>query len=316
MAIAPAARVRTRNPAPAGAPTGQTAGNDWMKRGSVARAVTEQEIERARQRADERARQRQLPFRYWLPTGAQGDLIILDRELGPAFFEHELENKTTGKFDIHEACPKEWEACPLCEGTAGGKPSIFTMFFTVIDMREYTNRQGVTIPHTRKLLAVKPQLHSFFHRMADRLNGNLRGVHLLMSRDSKQSPNTGTPEFQAQYGEDELIASFGNEEQRDNTGKVLKARNADLEVIPYAELFLRPSAADLRSRYGGVAPIGSRDAGGSDDGWGGYDPGRASGGVSGGRASGGIIPRASRTATPASEGAPATGSDLDDEIPF
>lgn len=308
-AITPVTPARTRQrPNPAATATG---GMDWMKRGSVARAVTEQELERQQQRAEERARQRQMPFRYWLRVGEeQGNLIILDHELGPAFYEHELENKATGKFDIHEACPKEWEACPLCEGVAGGKPSNYMMFFTVIDMREYTTRNGVTFPFTRKLLAIKPQLHGFFHRLSDRLGGNLRGVHLLMTRDAKTTPNTGIPEFHAQYDEAALISSFGNEEQRDNSGKVIKARNADLEVIPYAELFARPSAEDLRRRYGGTAPIGSRSANqGDDDGWGGHDPARAGGST---------IQRAARTSTAPASSALNTDSsgELDDEIPF
>jgi hypothetical protein len=314
-AIVPAARTRTP-PSRANAPasgSGPTANIGWMKRGSVARAVTEQEVERQQQRAEERARQRRLPFRYWLPVGGQGDIVILDHELGPCIYEHELENKANGRFEIHEACPKEWEPCPLCEGAAGGRPSNYIMFLTVIDMLPRTNRTtGVTIPHSRKLLAIKPSSHGFFYRLADRHGGDLRGVQLLMTRDTKQSPNHGNPEEVAKHSEEVLVASFGHDEVKDQQGKVIKARNADLEVIPYDELFVRPSAADLRARYGGTAPIGSRAANAADDdGWGAHDPGRATASAAAltGRTTGVITPRAARTPNQVSP-------DMDDEIPF
>jgi hypothetical protein len=257
----PAAAAPAKGPETTAAPITTTAaaagGNDWMKRGASARELQEAEHARNLEKEKQRAEGIWMPYRFWLPVGKQVELVILDNEPGPCFYEHQLQDPRTGKWDIYEGCPKEYELCPLCDGVAGGKESYYVMMLTAMVMDPYVNKNGVTVPHSRKLLAVKTNDQPFFLRRFDE-QGSLRGTHLLMTRNSKQDANIGRPEKLAQHSEEDIIATFGHAEVKSQEGKVLKQQNADCFPFPYSKLWSRPSGEDLRRRYGGAAPMGSR----------------------------------------------------------
>jgi hypothetical protein len=231
-------------------------GADWMKTGAAARETSAAELARNQERERQRAAGIFMPYRFWLPVGKQVELVLLDNEPGPCFYEHQLQDPRTGKWDIYEGCPKEYEHCPLCDGVAGGKDSYYVMMLTAIVMDPYINKNGVTVPHSRKLLAVKTNDQPFFQRQFE-ANGTLRGRQYLMVRDSKQSPSIGRAEFLAAHSEDAILASFGHPQVTASDGKVIKQANADCYPYPYAQIWTRPSGEDLRRRYGGAAPIGS-----------------------------------------------------------
>jgi hypothetical protein len=191
-----------------------------------------------------------------LPVGKQVEAVVLDNELGPCFYEHQLQNPRNGKWEIYEGCPKEFEHCPLCDGVAGGKDSYYVMMLTLMVLDPYINKNGVTVPHSRKLYAVKTNDQPYWQRQFDQ-NGSLRGRQYLFARDSQQGSNTGRPDFLAAHSEDAILASFGHPEIKSQDGKVIKQANADCYPFPYSQLFHRPSGEDLRRRYGGAAPIGS-----------------------------------------------------------
>jgi hypothetical protein len=178
---------------------------------------------------------------------------VLDVQLGPFFYEHQMKNPRTQKFDTYESCPKEWEVCPICESD---KESYYVMMLSVVDMRPFTKSDGTQIRFSRKLLPVKAAQHGFFMRQFDRAQ-TLRGMHLLMTRDSQQALSIGNPEFVEMVDEAALLAEFGGPEQKDQQGNVIKAMNADCFPFNYGQLFHKPSAEDLRVRYGGTAPAGS-----------------------------------------------------------
>lgn len=281
------AGVRTRSRAPVNgamppARGGAAGGGGWMSSGASARAKAEEELVRQREAAERRASGLYMPFRFWVGVGEQREVVILDSQLGPCFYEHQMQNPRTGRWDVHEACPKEWEPCPLCDHQ---KDSYYVMMLTVMDLSPYTNKQGQTIPHSRKLMAVKAQQQPFFMRQFDR-HQTLRGLHLLMSRDTQQTAQIGNPEFIQLHSEEDIIESFGHDQIVAQDGKVLKERNTDCFPFPYDRLFQKPTAEDLRRRYGGAAPAGSRQE--RDDEWSGGQGGAAGG----------------------------AGNDMDDEIPF
>lgn len=254
-AAAPATpQVRTRTPAaPARAAT-PAAG--WMKSGSNARAAAEAEITRQREAAERRASGVYMPFRLWVPVGGSTEVVVLDNELGPCFYEHQIQNPKTGKWDLYETCPKEWEPCPLCEKL--DKESYYVMMLSVIELRSYTKKDGTVVPFSRKLLPIKAQQQGFFMRQFDR-HGSLRGLHLLLSRDTQTTPSIGNPEFVEKHSEEEILSSFGHAAVVGQDGKVVKDANADCFAYPYDKLFKKPTAEDLRKRYGGIAPAGSRE---------------------------------------------------------
>lgn len=278
--------VRSRSRSPGGAATGGATGGrasgGWMTSGAAARAKSEEELVRQREASERRASGLYMPFRFWVGVGEQREVVVLDSQLGPCFYEHQIQNPRTGKWDVYEACPKEWEPCPLCDHQ---KDSYYVMMLTVMDLTPYTNKQGQTVGHSRKLLAVKAQQQPFFMRQFDR-HQTLRGLQLLMSRDTKQTAGIGNPEFIQLHSEEDIVASFGHEQVLAQDGKVLKERNADCFPFPYDRLFTKPSAEDLRSRYGGTPPAGSRQEHNSE--WGGSGSGNGGGGQ----------------------------QDMDDEIPF
>lgn len=229
----------------------------WMKTGGDARAAAEAELARQKEIKERRdAGIGYMPFRFFCRQGEQREIIVLDADLGVRFYEHHMKNHRTGKWDIYEGCPKDWDHCPLCETD---KESYFVMLLTIIDLTPYTNQKGETFDFSRKLLAVKAGGQGFFQRTYDR-EGTLRGLHLLMARDGDQSPNIGVPEQLGMHAEDAIIASFGGPAVRNDDGKVVKPENADTQVYPYSLLFKRPDAADLRKRFGGAAPAGSKEA--------------------------------------------------------
>jgi hypothetical protein len=291
-------RIPTGTPQPAAQPAAQgqpaqRGGDDWMKSGARAREIQQTELQRNQEREKQRAEGIWMPWRFWLPVGKQVELVILDSEPGPCFYEHQLQNPSTGKWDIYEGCPKEFEVCPLCDGAAGGKESYYVMMLTAMVLDPYINKNGVTVPHSRKLLAVKTNDQPTFLRRFDQ-EGTLRGTQWLMSRDTKNDSNIGRPEFLQRHAEEDIIASFGHPPVTAQDGRVLKQANADCHAFPYAKLWSRPSGEDLRRRYGGVAPMGSAQ-----------DIQTAAGGTR-------IQPRGGNTAG----GAGGVDHDLDDDVPF
>ncbi len=280
-------RVRTRAPAgnvqPAAAtraPAPASAGpqdDSWMLRGQQAAQVREGEIARAQQRRE----QGYAPFRYRLrppkdgQPGEQGDIIILDNELGPCFYEHAIPgpgkdwSRTT-----NELCPREYDNCPICASPNG--ESYYAMFMSVIDMRPYTSRAGVLVPFSRKLLVVKTAAQATFVRLAER-HGNMRGMQLLMTRDGPMSAAIGAPEFVAMHDEQTIIGSFQHAEVRAQDGRVIKPENGDCYPFDYGRIFTRPTGEDLRRRYGGVAPAGSAQE--ERQAWDGHNPGTQPGAI-------------------------------------
>ena len=247
--------ARTQARLPSQAPTPPGGGGGWMKSGADARSRSEAELARQRDAAAKRNAPR--AFRFWTGVGQQREIVILDTHPGPCFYEHQLQNMRTGKWDIHEACPKEWEPCPLCDGAAGGKESYYVMMLTCVELAEWTDKHGTVHPYSVRLLPVKAEQQGFFLRQYDR-HGSLRGLRLLMTRDTKQSAAIGMPEFIEMVPAENIVASFGHGEMRAQDGRVIKQANADCHPLDYGKLFRKPSGADLRTRYGGVAPAGSQ----------------------------------------------------------
>lgn len=327
MAIGATTTARTRTRPGTGATGGNTQGGgaSWMKRGDDARQRAEAEIARQREAAARREGPR-MPWRFWVPVGEQREIVVLDSQIGPSFYEHQLQNPKNGKWETYEACPKEWEPCPICmadesRGGGWGKESSYLMFLTVAELTPWTDKDGNEHSHSIRLLAVKAQQHGFFMRQFDR-HGTLRGMHLLMSRDTKNTPNHGTPEFVQMHSEDDILESFGHEEVKNDQGKVIKAANADCFPVEYEKLFRQPSAEDIRTRYNlgkAGAPAGSRAS--RKDEWG-DESGAADQTQGQTRRTG--IQRAGTGRAPASQaggsgeggGGNNADPDLDDDIPF
>lgn len=318
-------------PAPA-APRPAPAG--WLKRGAQAKAVLEQEQQDAARRKEERERNAGVPYRFYVEQNKSRELIILDTEPGPCRYEHGVKSAGSQFPDVFEACPKEFENCPICEGAlgaaAGNNPvSSYVMLMTCIDLTPVYNDDGtVKRNYSYRLLVLKPQEHGFFHRYYEQ-NGTLRGLRLRMVRDGDKSPRSGRPEYVGHHTHEDIMASFAHPAimSQQTPGKVVKPENAECFAIDYEAVLQPPSADYLRQKYRLSPPIGSRaynaQAGGApiqgapaqsvhhgqqqDDNWAGHDPGAAN--LPGGHAQPGTIAGIPMNRQNA---APAAGHDVDD----
>lgn len=264
--------AQTATPAPT--PSGPT-DTSWMNTDMSAMDRAFNEEARRREQAEvERKERIGKPYRYWIAakgpgkngqynTG-EGHAIVVDRNLGPVFEEHEYYNPTTNETK-QETCPGRWEYCPICDVGVGDvhhwKRAYPVMFLTVIDLREvhFTKGDlaGESVPWTRKLLPVKQDHYGFFKRQFERY-GTLRGLHLIMTRPTNKTIRTGQPEFDEIIPEAELQAEFGQAIVSPRTNKVLRPAGEDLIPFDYGRLFPKPSGAALVAKLGfGTLPAGS-----------------------------------------------------------
>ncbi len=256
-------RTRTRPaPATAAAAPATPAAPNLMRTGADAEAMRVREA----QRQEERKNKVWEPFRFRVNSGEVGEFIILDSDIDncPVFYEHGITEPGSHSIIGHEMCIKELDHCPLCERF---KESYYVQMISVIDLKSYTNRAGVVIPHSKKLLAVKYQQQGFFRRLCkEQMQGNMRGAHIISHREnSKMSPAIGTPSCAigedqriVTYDEATLLQAFGHAQVMSQDGtKVRKAQNEDVYPYDYDKHFPGITAEVLRQKYGGVVPAGS-----------------------------------------------------------
>lgn len=245
-------------------PAAQPPLDDWARSGTAGIAASEAAKQRAQ---EERSQRAYWPIRFYLkqqPGENQADVIILDHQPGPRYYEHAMRNPRTGFYDLYEPCPKEWDSCPLCPPN-GEKDSYYVMLLTVLSLKGYTSREGVYVPVTKELLAVKLSDHQFFDQLFLE-KGTLRGQHILMTRGPGRGANHGTPEWKTTYPDasiEELIkASNLWVPKVDRDGNEYAPADHMMHPFEYARFLKRPSGADLRARYGGAAPFGAQPTGG------------------------------------------------------
>jgi hypothetical protein len=236
--------------------------------------------EQERKRDEARARgfwPRRFRINSAIPPENRADIIILDAKPGPRYYEHNLRNpRDENRWSIYEPCPKDWESCPLCPPN-GERESTYTLLLSVIDMRGYNStKEGRWIAGTRNLLGLRTNDHAYIDNLW-REHGTLRGIHLVMVRESDRAPAHGTPEFVRKYS-DEQIAKWVDDnalrrEIRTREGELIWPADHMLQPFDYSTFLHRPAGADLRSRYGGAAPFGSSGGAGS------YGRGRNQSGV-------------------------------------
>ncbi|AHC30481.1 hypothetical protein CC53_gp064 [Rhizobium phage vB_RleS_L338C] len=252
--------------------------------------------------------------------GETADVVILDAKPGPRFWEHTARNPRTGYWTEFEQCPHEWDNCPLCPPD-GEKSPYYVMMLTVIDMREFTDREGKVWAATRKLLPVKIEQQGFFDGLYKQ-HGSLRGIRLIMTRDGGKmsSPIGNNIQFDCIHTEEEMTeycTSSGLwEEYKQDNGRVIWGEGEFIQAYNYGKIFERPSGAKLRLKYN---PSGQGDTiGGRDqqqgEGWrSGTNPGRATGMAQ--RSSQRRVNLDDTKGTGGSAGGP-NSNEMDDNIPF
>lgn len=219
--------------------------------GAAGMSRVEQEIEAQEQRRAARASQQNMPFRVWMPLGSEREVIICDEQ--PNFFryEHCMMDPQTGKWNLFTGCTKEVDNCPVCIQT--GRESYYAMYLTVIDLSEYTDRQGNVQEFSRKLMVVKSAQQRKFIRKYQQ-EGSLRGAIYLLIREGEKSPQIGSDqEFQEYMEEDDLLAYTREYQTQDGQMHTEECH----QPYDYTELFPPVTSEELRAIVGGEAQPGS-----------------------------------------------------------
>ena len=268
----------------------------WVKTGAEAEALAAEIAARKEQEREERKARGYWPQRFGLippsmkyPNRYQADVIVLDAQPGPSYWEHVLRNPKNGRYDVIEPCPHEYDNCPLCGPENTSK---FVMLLTVLNINGYTiqtgDRAGQHVPITKELLVPMAGDHAFFHKLV-KDHGSLRGIQLTMTRTDKFQPNIGVPAFVGRFTDEEIEAYIKSQgmwkPKVTREGEELEGEDWLMHAFTYKDFLHRPSGADLRQRYanGVPAPVGAIGGGtGTDPQWGNsrYAPGTA--GIPGG----------------------------------
>ena len=286
---------------------------DWTHSGEDAAAMAAAIAAKRDEEREARRKRGYFPNKFELippsmdyPNRYQADIIVLDVKMGPALNLHVLKNPRSGRYDVNEPCPKEWDNCPICP-PHGERDSVFVALLTVLNLNGYTNKNGDFVPVTKELLVIPSAEQAFFHALArERGEAGLRGLQLTMNRNDRNVSRIGIPS-DPRWHTEEALAKFLQEngmwkERRTRPsnefpeGEVIGPEDWMMHAFTYSDFLHKPSGADLRKRYqNGGAPIGAAASGGDASQWGQgrYEPGAAT-----------------------APGGANFAADLDDDVPF
>lgn len=239
-------------------------------RGEEGRRKMMEEQDRAEARREANHSMSGAPFRFFCPVGETREIVVVDHE--PDFFRHEHNLKDgQGRWSIYTSCINETANCPVCLSNPD-KSAYFAMYLTIIDLTPYTNKDGVEVPWSKKLLVVKSQQQKKIMRYFERY-GTLRGMVLTMTRDGDKDAAIGNDIEYVEHMDEDTLASYYNEyTSKDN--KVIQVIGN--EAFDYDEIFPEQTEEMLAAIVGGHVNnhdshrrnIGAdRRPGSSGDGW-------------------------------------------------
>jgi hypothetical protein len=222
-------------------------------RGSEGRHRTDIELARQKERAEQRKKQGNMPFRFYVPIGETRQIIICDDAPDFFMYEHNLPGPDK-KYRTFTGCIKEDANCPVCE--ASDKESYYAMFLTVIDLTPFETRAGEEVEFSRKLLVVKPGQQKKFLRFYEK-NKTLRGALFEMTRDGEKDASIGNDIEFVEFVPEEEMETY-TRSWKDKDGK--KHHENCSEVYDYEALFEEPTEESLRAIVGGRPSPGSKEA--------------------------------------------------------
>lgn len=221
-------------------------------RGEAGMRRTDEELERAKQRSEQRKNSANQPFRFYVPIGDTRRVIIVDDKPDFFLYEHALKDQDGKWGRLFTGCIKEHDNCPVCQAT--GKESYYAMVLTCIDLTPFKMRDGSEVEYSRKLLIVKPAQQKKFLRFYNK-EGTLRGAMFDMTRDGDKDSSIGNDIDFVEFVEEDEMDTYVRE-WKDREGK--KHTDACSEVYDYESLFEEPTEENLRAVVGGEATPGSR----------------------------------------------------------
>ncbi len=159
---------------------------NFLKKGKAAQAMLAQDQARADANAKGRV------FRFWMPNDSEGQITFLDGNLNdegaldaPMLWEHQL--KLNGHFRNWFPCTRDEEPCPICEQ---GDTAYFAAAFTIVDHRQWTDKQGKVHENDLKLFVCKRETYKILQKIAAK-RGGLAGCTFDVSRAGEKSAGVG-----------------------------------------------------------------------------------------------------------------------------
>ena len=200
-------------------------------------------------REDEEAKQRRAssggPSRLWLKPDSSAKVVFLDT---PKFFFHEHNLKLNNKWGNYFTCLKDFDTCPICES---GEHSSYCLVGTVIDTRQWEDKDGNSHKNEKRLFVAKGKARQRLLKQIERRDGDLRLAVLECSR--------GTGSTESSVGEDyEFLGKLPVAKVK----KLLPAGEKASEFFKpfnYEELFKPKSKEELRKLMGAPDPVGAND---------------------------------------------------------
>lgn len=174
-------------------------------------AEAEEELAKAKRRAEQRREQAGSTFRFWIgKNGGTRVLTFLDGRLNdrkilaiPYFYEHDVPwEGRRAQF----RCVRKTEPCPLCE--AGDEP-YYAGALTVLEWTPWTDREGKEHEYARRLYIPKIQVLQRLQLRAQNYGeSGLEGLTFAVSRSSPRDARTGSDFDLRQQNTLEEIASW------------------------------------------------------------------------------------------------------------
>lgn len=245
---------RPSRPSARTASAGQSPRRSAFFRGDAGMRRTDEELERQKQRAEERKNSTNKPFRFFVPVGETRQVIVCDDKPDFFMYEHALKDSEGRWGRVHTGCIKEDQNCPVCQSS--GKESYYAMMLTVVDLTPFETRDGDTVEFSRKLLVVKPAQQKKFLRFFNK-EGSLRGALFDMTRDGDKDSSIGNDIEFVEFVPEEEMATYVRS-WKDKDGK--KHTEACHEPFVYEDLFEEPTYEKLAAIVGASPMPGSRAA--------------------------------------------------------
>jgi hypothetical protein len=141
--------------------------------------------------------------RFWLTTEKDREIILLD-DLPFRLREHEIQLDKTSWDKTFLTCRRGFQDDPLCYSCQQGYKEHLLGLITILDMNEWTGRDGKVHQFARRLYPMKLGTMKRFAKRKERV-GSLVGHRFLVGRSGNLSPRVGD-EFE--FIKQEKLADF------------------------------------------------------------------------------------------------------------
>ncbi len=177
-------------------------------------------------------RKEKFASRFLIKPDENNVIIVFVDDTAFAINEHV---RWTGKQTQYITCTKDFNPpCVVCDS---GERAMFTVYFTVIDTRQFTRKDGVAVKNRKVLFPAKGSSIKRIEELRKK-KGSLAGLAVKVKRFTSDEPNCGS-DFNAVKKID-LLKNFGKDSDK---------------PIDYKKVLAPPTEEELASLGFGIASV-------------------------------------------------------------